>query len=87
MTSIVFLPKAKSSHECMGIISRPATRRQLFQFLYVTSSEDYIVRSQGGNQTLHDVGDNAPPLFPAIFLYSPDPDVVLKCGFFVRQVA
>src|ERR1700682_4636931 len=53
----------------------------------VASSEHHIVGLEGSNQALHNILDKTPPFCLAVLLQSPDPNVVLKGGFFVRQVS
>ena len=82
-----FLPEAESTHKGVVIVTGTTTWGQLFQVLYVTSSEHDIIRFECGNKTLHDIGNKTPPFPFPVLLQSPDTDVVLEGGFFVGQVA
>src|SRR5262249_17814093 len=58
-----FLPKAKPSQECIGVVTRAATWRELFQFLDVASSQNHLLGFQSGNEARYHVRDFLPPLF------------------------
>src|SRR4029450_13215017 len=82
-----FLPQAKSSKKCVGIVACAATCRRLFKLPDVASAEHHVVGFGGSNQALHDIGDITPPSFLAMLLQSANPNVILKGGLFVRQVS
>src|SRR5207253_2136218 len=82
-----FFPKAKSPNECVGVVDRAATRRQLFQLLDVASTEDDFVRFDRSNQALHDIGHITSPFLLAVLFQSSNPDVIFKGGLLIRQVA
>src|SRR5262245_33578101 len=63
-----FLPKPKPSQERIGVVARPATGRQLFQFLHVTSPQDHIVGFEGGDQEGYYVRHIFAPLFLAVLI-------------------
>jgi hypothetical protein len=44
------LPQAKPSEERIGVLARPASARQLFQFFAVTSPQNYVVGLEAGDQ-------------------------------------
>src|SRR5208282_2739066 len=79
-------PQANSSKKRVVVVAGATTRRELFQFLNVASAQHHFARFDGCNQTFHDIGHMMPPFFLAIFLQSPNPDVVFKGGLLVRQV-
>jgi hypothetical protein len=61
------LPQAKPSNERVGVVACSTTLRQLFQFLDVASSENYVVGLKGGDQLGHHVLDILSPfLFPVL---------------------
>src|SRR4030095_11103593 len=82
-----FLPQAKSSKKCVGIVACAATCRRLFKLPDVVYAEHHGVGFEGNNPALDDVSDNTPQSFLAMLLQSANPNVILKGGLFVRQVS
>src|SRR2546425_5823146 len=54
-------PQAKPSEERIGVVARPASLRQLFQFFEVASSQNYVVGLEGGDQAGNHIRDMASP--------------------------
>ena len=81
------LPQAKSAAESIGVISSAAVWRQLFQFLNIASSQNYIIGFKGGDQARHHIHHITPPLFLASFFECCAPHVVLVGALLVREMA
>src|SRR5439155_26792639 len=45
---LFLLPKTKSPQESVGVVSFPAARRQLFEFLDIASAQDHVVGVEDG---------------------------------------
>lgn len=80
-------PKAKAAYESVVVIARAAARRQLFQFVDVAATKDYVVGLESGDQTFYDIRDMAAPFVNAVFLESSKADVIFKSTFLVRQMS
>src|SRR5262249_33154540 len=63
-----FTPEPKPSQERIGVVARPATWRQLFQLLHVTSPQNYIVGFEGGDQEGYYVRHIFAPLLVAMLI-------------------
>src|SRR5262249_40180921 len=83
----IFLPEPKPSQERIGVVTRPATARQLFQFLHVTSPQDHIVGFEPGNQESYHVRYMLGPLLLAYPIQSANAHVILIGALLVRQMA
>ena len=81
-----FLPQSKSPEECIGIVSRPATRRKLLQQLGVSSAKNNVVRVQSGVQTANSGLHIPSPLLLAETLKSSKAQVVFEGGVLIRKV-
>src|SRR2546430_3177612 len=81
------LPQAKPSEERIGVVARPASSRQFFQFLDVASSQNYVIGLEGGNQAGNHVRDMSPPLLFAPLLQSSKAYVILVGRPFIRKVS
>jgi len=82
-----FPPKPKSSHERVGVVARAATRRHSFQVFHISASKDHVIRFDGSDETGNDIAYIATPLFSAVRLKSPHPDIILEDAFLVRKMA
>ena len=71
-------PHSESTLE--GICIRPcnAGRGESLEFLYIPSTENNIVRQNSGCEQFHSFKDMLRPALLAVFLQSPDADVILK---------
>src|SRR5262249_52025653 len=87
IVSLGFLPKPKSSDERIGVVANPATRRQSFEILDVSSSQNHIFRFERGNETGYNVPDRLLPFLIAQPSASRDSEVVFKGTSPVRKVA
>src|SRR5580704_7041582 len=82
-----FFPKPKPSDKGVGIIARPATRRQSLELFYVTAAQNHVFRLKSGDQMGYDVGRIA---LPFVFSKSLQPslaNVILIGVPLVRQMA
>ena len=80
-------PQSKASTERVGVISRSAVWRQLFQFLHVASSQNYVIGLKGGDQARHHIRDIAAPLFLASFFECLSADIILIRALLIRKMA
>jgi hypothetical protein len=81
------LPQPKSTTEGVDVVAGAATLRQLFQFVNVPAAQHDVLGFERRDQPLYNIFDIAPPLFFAVLLESPNPNVVLEGGLPVRQVS
>src|ERR1043166_1423200 len=87
IAALGFLPKTKSSHECIGIVARPTTWRQSFQIFNVSASQDYLTRFQRGHQTRYHVSDRLFPFLLSQAFASSRPNIVFKGTVAIREMA
>src|SRR5262249_20068209 len=87
IVSLGFLPKAKSSHECIGVVANPATRRQPSKVVDVSSSQDHILRFERCNQTGYHVPDRLFPFLVPQPSASRNSEVVFKGTRPIRKMA
>src|SRR5262249_16922641 len=83
----IFLPKPKPSQERIGVVAFPATWRQLFQLLHVTSPQDHIVGLEGGDQEGYHVRYILRPLLLSSPIQSANAHIILIGALLVRQMA
>lgn len=86
MSSPISLPELESSYKRVGVISYPATRRNLLQLLNIAPAQYHVVRFESGDHASHHVLDMVPPLFLAVLFQSGESDVALVRSLFVRQM-
>jgi hypothetical protein len=60
------LPEPESSDERIRVVTHAGTRRQLFQFLDVSSSKNDIVGLERSNQASYNIRHIAAPLLRAV---------------------
>ena len=53
----------------------------------VAAAENYVIRFEGGHQSLHDIGHVAPPFLFAKSLQSTQTDIVFESGLFVWKAS
>src|SRR5262245_31029552 len=82
-----FLPQTKPSQECIGVVARSATWRDLLQFLDVSSSQNDVLRCQSGHEASDHVRHVLPPFLFAQPIVAADPDIVFEGAPFVWQMA
>ena len=80
------LPQSKSAAESVGVISRSAVRRELFQLLHIAPSQNYIIGFKGRDQTRHYIHDIAPPFFLASFFECLSAHIILIRPLLVREM-
>src|SRR5262249_23229366 len=85
--STPFAPKPKSSDERIGVVAWAATGRHSFQVFHIAASKNHVIRFDGSDETGNDIAYIATPLFCAVPLKSPHPDIVLEDAFPVRKMA
>src|SRR5215510_7970061 len=73
-----FSATGEISQECIGVVARTATWRELWQFLDVSSSHNHVLRFQSGHEASNHVRHVRPPFLFAQSSVSADPDIVLK---------
>src|SRR5262249_17702828 len=87
IVSLGFLPKAKSSGERIGVVANPATRRQSSKVVNVSSSQDYILRFERGNETGYHVPNRLFPFLVPQPSASGNSEVVFKGTRPIRKMA
>src|SRR4029453_15068887 len=83
----IFLPKAKSSQESIGVVARSATWRKLFQLLDVAPPQNHVFGFKSGNQTGDPVPDPLPPFRFAQTGESAGSNVIFEGVQLVREMA
>src|ERR1700748_1716390 len=81
------LPHAKSTLECIFVVTESAQGRQFLQFFCVAAAEYDLRGPQRGTQVFDDVVDMLPPRRLAVLLEPANADVVFVGGFFVGEVS
>jgi hypothetical protein len=74
----VRLPQAESAEKRVRIVTRPAARRQHFEPVDISSTDDHIVRQKRRCEPGNDIRDVSPPLSYARRYQSVNPDIILK---------
>src|SRR5574340_1548084 len=63
-------PQAEPSHKRVGIVTFPATGRQLFQLFDVAPSQDHVIRLKGRDEAFHHIRNARSPFLLAPFFQS-----------------
>src|SRR5437867_911259 len=83
---LFLLPKTKPSQEGIGVVSFPAARRQLFEFLDIASAQDHVVGVEDRDQLRDHETDMSPPFLLAQALQSTDAQIIFVSCFPVSHV-
>ena len=79
-------PHEKSASESIRVITQPAPRRQVVEYLGVAATENDIVGLESRNESINHIKDVLPPPFFSQSVEASRTNIVLISGLLVRQM-